>query len=161
MLHYINWRQNNSFAMVCEKLNLMANNIKKQLEDDSDFPIEIIKQPELQDFKMLGYDQVPGYDPSEGIKVTIKYIHPKDHPSYPHYCYPVYNLEYAKWLKETSVFTLEKSVEVPFGNDIQPQICACDPHYCYVRDCKYSEDNPVCPGHPRCNGGVIICSIMT
>ena len=42
----------NSFAMVCEKLSMMANNIKKQMEDDSDFPIEIIKQPELQDFKM-------------------------------------------------------------------------------------------------------------
>ena len=141
----------NSFAMVCEKLSLMAKNIQKQMEDDSDFPIEIIKQPELQDFKMLNYDQVPGYDPSEGINLTIKYIHPRDHPSYPHYCYPVYKVEYAKWLRETSVFAVEESFEIPISNDIKPEICAC--HNCpFWRDCKFSEDNPVCPGHPRCNG---------
>ena len=138
--------------MVCEKLSLIANNIKNQVEDESDFPIEVIKQPELQDFKMLDYDQVPGYDPSEGIKLIIKYIHPKDHPSYPHYCYPVYEVEYANWLKETSVFTVEQYLEIPIGNDIRPEICACVPRYCYERDCNYSENNPVCPGHPRCNG---------
>ena len=31
LLHYIKWRQANSYAMICEKICLIANNIKKGL----------------------------------------------------------------------------------------------------------------------------------
>ena len=127
---------------------------QKQIEDLADFPNEIIKKPNLQDFEMLSYDSVPNYDPSEGIKYTITNFHPKDHPSYPHYCYPVYSVRYAKWLKNTAVFEVEDKM-IPVHDNIKPEVCVCvhpQTGQCRVPDCNFTEDNPVCPIRPRCIG---------
>ena len=165
---------------------MIAEHVKKQMKDVFNFPKEIIKTPNYQDFKMLTYNEVPGYDPSEGIRVSIKRVHPKDHPSYPHYCYEVYLLEYSKWLAETSVFTLKalptdskipdyilnnidkNAIEIPVQNKntkvcTRTDICKYwlrpngrHDEKCYENDCKFSEENPVCPVRPRCVG----CKIM-
>ena len=136
---------------------------QKQIEDVPDFPNKIIKKPDLQDFEMLSYDIVPNYDPSEGIEMTIVNFHPSNHPSYPHYCYPVYEFRYDKWLQKTSVFTIGESKMIPVHDEIKPEVCVCRwtqslkyfQKYlpgCLEIKCKFTEDNPVCPIRPRCIG---------
>ena len=89
--------------------------IKQQIEDDSCFPIEIIRQTDISDFKMLSYDQVPGYDPSEGITVKgPRMIHPEDHPNYPHYCYFGFEAEYDLWFEQTSNSKFKFKEHFPF-----------------------------------------------
>ena len=124
LLHYITWRHENSYAMICEKTNLIAQNIKQQIEDESCFPIHIIRQIDISDFKMLSYDRVPGYDPSEGITVKgPKMIHPEDHPNYPHYCYFGFEAEYDTWFKQTSNSKFKFKEHFPLISDDKPTLC--------------------------------------
>ena len=158
LLHYIKWRHENSYAMICEMMNLLANNIQKQMINSSEFPIDILKQPEIYDFQMLSHDKVPNYDASEGLKVVRgPYIeHPKDHPYYPHYCFPVIKIEYDEWLSETADFKTSKLV--PFHRDKEPELCACKKDLykkgiCNL-NCTFDELNPEvgCNYYPKCKG---------
>ena len=159
--------------MICENIFLIAKNIKEKLDGDSPFPNELFKQCERHDFKMLSYDQVLGYHPSEGIKLKKIYIHPIDHPSYPHFCYPVFEVEYTKWLTATSDLTKIKSTinkvysqfkqveqdgKIILHNDVKPELCVCPKqdynwfYGCKISACEFTEENPLCLYRPRCRG---------
>ena len=196
LLHYIEYIHENSYAMIHEQTNLIANNIKLQMDDDSTFPNEVIKTVDLpKDFKNLSdhlrfgpeegpelcktlkkyfktvyefrfknvNDKVPFYDLSEGISVFNVTIHPTNHRNYPHVCYPAEKIVYETWLKETSVHNQHSCVEInPLG---KLEVCKCKQkidckpwnYEDYVptttaTKCEFSEENPICPFRPRCQG---------
>ena len=73
LLHYIEYIHENSYAMIHEQTNLIANNIKSQMDDDSTFPNEVIKTVDLpKDFKNLS-DHLR-FGPEEGPELckTLK-----------------------------------------------------------------------------------------
>ena len=176
LLHYINWRHENSNLMVCEMISLIAKNIQNQIINSADFPKQVIKKPDLNDgYQILSYDQIPDYDPTEGIKVypdPIMY-HPKDHPNYPHYCYPVFKIQYTAWLAETCVveegYSFEDSKNSFRGKNqlkhcfsqvlsgSKAKLCVCNKEYgigaCNIK-CNFDENNPGkgCNYYPKCLG---------
>ena len=160
--------------MICKNISLVAKNIKEKLDDNSSFPNELFKQPVQQDFEMPSYDQVPGYDPLEGINLKKIQIHPKDHPSYPHFCYSMFEVEITKWLTATSdmndikntikkvypkLSLVEQDVKILLkDNDVKPELCACPKqnqewfYGCKISACEFTEANPICLYRPRCKG---------
>ena len=207
LVHYIDFMHKNSYAMIHELTNLLAKNIKSQMNDITLFPYEVIKKfqipgdfmnlsdhlkfkreegPKLckllasyfydcdetgtskylsyktwYEWCELGNTKIPFYDLSEGIKIiTNVRIHPQNHPSYPHICYPVDKIIYQEWLKKTSVHNPKSCKEIiPLG---EPEVCQCNIHKdCNTlgmprgqmsTKCEFSFENPVCPFRPRCLG---------